>query len=109
MAHKDCPVMPDLRRRKEMAYRKKGEIVTRSIAGETILVPIRAKLADMEQLIVLDGIGDFVWERLDGKTEVTAIVDAVANEYDVDKETARQDVREFLDALVKAGLIEEPV
>lgn len=89
-----------------MTYCKKGEIVTRSIAGETILVPIRAKLADMEQLIVLDGIADFIWERMDGKTEMETILAAVVQAFDVEKESAKRDLEDFVSGLLKAELIE---
>lgn len=90
-----------------MVYRRKGEIVTRSIAGETILVPIRAKLADMEQLVVLDGIGNILWDRIDGKTDFKTMLDSVLEEFDVDAEQAGKDIQEFLAALKSADLIEE--
>lgn len=90
-----------------MAYRKKGEIVTRSIAGETILVPVRARLADMERLIILDGIGSFVWERIDGRTSRAAILQAILDEFEVEKEPAGKDLDEFVSALTSADLIEE--
>jgi hypothetical protein len=89
-----------------MLYHKKGEIVTRSIAGETMLVQIRARLADMEQLIVLEGIGDFVWERIDGRTDLETILSAIVDEFDVEKEVARRDLHDLISGLEKAALIE---
>jgi len=89
-----------------MVYRKKGEIVTRSIAGETMLVPIRAQLANMDQLIVLEGIGNFVWERIDGKTALDVILTAIVDEFDVEKKVAENDLNELISGLEKADLIE---
>ena len=92
--------------RGRMIYARKGDIITRAIAGETILVPIRSRLADMEHLIVLEGIGDFVWSLMDGKTDLAAIVDAVLAEFDVGRAQAAADVRTFAETLSEVGLVE---
>jgi len=90
-----------------MPYAKKGDVVTRSIAGETLLVPIRDKLADMEQLIVLDGTGAFIWEKIDGRATIKEICDALMADYEVDEQQAKNDVSEFIAQLKEADLIEE--
>src|SRR6516164_391051 len=40
-------------------------VVARTIAGETILVPVRRRAQEMG-LFTLNGVGTFVWQALDG-------------------------------------------
>jgi Coenzyme PQQ synthesis protein D (PqqD) len=51
--------------------------------------------------------GTFLWEIVQKSASHSAAVDAMFDEYDVDRQTAEKDVREFLDNLVDIGLIEK--
>ena len=86
-------------------YRKKENIVTRQIAGETLLVPIYGDLANMEKIFTLDPVAAFIWEQLDGEKSLEDIRDGVLDAFDVKKEQAETDISEFIDELVKADLI----
>jgi len=92
-----------------MIYRKQDNIVTRGIAGETLLVPICGKLADLEEVFVLEGAGAFIWERLDGKKNIEEISDDVAKEFDVHADQARKDAGELIEDLAAAGLVVKSV
>lgn len=87
-------------------YRKKDDLLTRRIAGETIVVPIRGKLADMQSIYAMNPVAEFVWERLDGRRSLDEISDEVVNHFSVSREQAGSDVREFVSELAAAGLIE---
>jgi hypothetical protein len=89
----------------EAVYAKEKDIVTRSVAGETILVPIRGRLADMQRLFALDDVGAFVWRRLEGRQTLGSICEGVVEEYAVDFHQAAADVREFVAQLLSAGLV----
>jgi len=80
-------------------------VITRDIAGERLLVPIRGKLADMQRLFALNPAGAFIWDQLDGETSAEAISERVAAAFDVQRDAARADVAEFLDQLVVAGVV----
>jgi hypothetical protein len=56
-------------------------------------------------MYVLNEVGTLVWERLDGRTVLPALVDAVCQGYDVSPEEAACDVTAFLGAMTCAGLI----
>jgi hypothetical protein len=88
-------------------YRKQEDIVTRQIAGETLLVPIRSNLADMQKIYGLNPLGDYIWQQLDGKRSLTEILAEVAGNFDVTEEQAEIDIREFISQLTEAGIIEE--
>lgn len=86
-------------------YKKREEIVSREIAGETILVPIKGKLADMQRIFAIDNVAEFIWQGLDGKTKTGELADRVTEAFDVDQKRARLDVGEFISELIEADLI----
>jgi len=88
-------------------FRKRGEIVARDIAGETILVPVRGNLADMQRIFSLSPVAAFLWEQIDGKQELQMILAKVIEDFEVEREDASSDLREFITELLEAGLIEE--
>ena len=42
----------------------KKELIKRSIAGDTVLVPVGRTVYDANGLFILNELGDFLWERL---------------------------------------------
>ena len=88
-------------------YAQNDNIVRRDIADETILVPIRGNLADMQRIYALDPVADFIWMQLDGKQSVGKIHSSLMDNFDVDAKQAALDLNEFIDKLLQANLIEE--
>ena len=88
-------------------FRKRDEIVDREIAGETILVPIKGKLADMQRIFAVDDVAEYIWRQLDGERRVADIRDGVMDLYEVGKKQARADVLDFIEELKEADLISE--
>jgi hypothetical protein len=86
-------------------FRKKENIVTRRIAGETLLVPIYGDLANMEKIFTLDPVAAYIWEQLDGEKSLKVIRDGVIDAFDVKIDQAETDMFEFIDELVEADLI----
>ena len=89
------------------AYKKQEGIVTRSIAGETILVPVRNRVGDLDSIYTLNEIGTTIWRMLDTPADMDRISSAIAGEYDVTKEEAAVDAAEFIARLQNAGLVLE--
>lgn len=98
--------MPDSLRDIAVSFRKKGEFVTRSIAGETLVVPVRGQVGDLNAIYNLNEVGAFIWERIDGRKSVTQVVQAVLEEFKVALEQAEKETSEFIAALEAAGMIE---
>jgi hypothetical protein len=84
-----------------------GEVVRREIAGETILVPVRGRAADMRRMYSLNPTAAFVWERCDGARTVDAILAELLGAFAVEPAVARADLAEFLAAAVAEGLLED--
>jgi hypothetical protein len=97
--------MAESQQHRLMVYEKQGQFAVRKIAGETLLVPIRGKLADMQQIFALNEVAELIWEKIDGKTALSEIRDSVVEAFDVLPSQADQDIEEFIDELTKTNLI----
>ncbi len=86
-------------------YQRKPNFITRNIAGETLLVPIAGKIADLQRVIALNSVGAFIWDRLKNPQSLDDIVTALVAEFAVDDETAKRDATEFFGQLESANLL----
>lgn len=86
-------------------FRKKDNIVTRKIAGELFLVPIRGTLADMQRIFTLNPVGEYVWQELDKQKNLIDICDGIVSAFDVQKAQAESDLCEFITDLLDGGLL----
>ena len=90
-----------------MTLRRKDGVVQREVAGETFLVPIHGHLADLQELFVLNEVGRYIWDRLDGHCPLETLVAGVTAAFEVDTRQARLDTEAFLGQLEEAGLVEK--
>ena len=90
----------------ENVYRPATDVVTRKVGDESVIVPVRSHVADLDAVVTLNPIGARIWELLDGRRNVDAIAGAICEEYEVEPETARADVGEFIHSLEEAKLVE---
>ena len=88
-----------------MRYIKADRVVKREIAGEIFLVPVKQKLADMQNLFVLHGVGEFIWDQLEAAISADEIVQRLADSYDVKQDDAATDAAAFLSELEAAELV----
>jgi hypothetical protein len=91
---------------KDLIFSKKEDFVTREIAGEMIIVPIRKQAGDLESIYTLNELGTTIWGMIDGKTKVSKIIEAIHENYNTSRENAARDVVEFLQSLEEARLIQ---
>jgi hypothetical protein len=87
------------------SFIKSDDLMTRHIAGETLIVPVRSQVGDLNAIYTLNEVGTKVWQMIDASTPVTRIVEAITAEYDVTQEEAATDVIELLGSMQSAGLI----
>ncbi len=88
-------------------YKKQDDIVSRQIAGETILVPIRGKLADMQRIFSIDSVAEYIWQQMDGKNSLSTICEKILETFQVDRDQARKDILSFVNELAGSKLISE--
>ena len=91
----------------DVVLRRLDRVVAREIAGETLLVPIRASVADVHHVYSLNPVAARVWSGLDGVRPRSALVASVCEAFDVHPDTAAREVGEFLEELLQAGLVRE--
>lgn len=87
------------------SFSKEANCVTRTIAGETIIVPIRGRVGDLDSVFTLNEVGTTIWQLIDGRTSVKQIVETVHETYQVGRQEAERDTIEFLKSLEEVGLI----
>jgi methyltransferase-like protein len=80
-------------------------IVTRKTGNEYVLVPVTNNIADMNSVYTLNETGAFIWELIDGKRNVEEIISSVTEEYDIDHESAVEDVFSFINNMSKYLII----
>ena len=81
--------------------------VVREVGGKTLAVATGATAKKFHGMITLGGCAKEIWEALQEETTEDKIVDKLLDVYDVDRETAANDVSAFLAKLRKAGLLLE--
>jgi hypothetical protein len=86
--------------------KRSEDFLLKKVGGQDLLVPLGAKVMDMNSLITLNVTGRYVWELLAADCSVEYLVAGVAEHFDVNQERARADVQAFLDELGRLGLLE---
>lgn len=89
----------------EQIYIHDPSIVTREIAGEMLLVPIRQNVADLQSIYLLNETALFAWQRFDGRQTLADIQNQLVQDFDVDEEQAGQDLLELVEQLQKIGAV----
>lgn len=83
----------------------KKELIKREIAGDTILIPVGKTMYDAHGLFAMNELASFLWDLLPGADSEEELVNAVLAEYEVTREEAARDIREFLDKLRSMGIL----
>ena len=81
------------------------DFILRNIAGESILVATGSATQDFNGMITLNEVATFILENIDECEREEVLVEKVLEEFDIDEETARSDVREFLNQAIKFGIV----
>lgn len=85
----------------------KSGFAKRKIADSNIVVPVGKATNDFNGMITLNESGSFFWDCLTSDTSVEEVVKKVTSEYDIDENTARKDIENFVDMLRNNNLLEE--
>ena len=92
----------------EQTFIRSQSVVARVVAGETLIVPVRAKVGDLASIYSFNGTGSLIWKLLESPRSVAQLAAAVAQEYEVDPAQAEQDVTSFVSEMKVVGLVEVP-
>ena len=63
---------------KEESFVRSQAVVARVVAGETLIVPVRAKVGDLASIYSFNGTGTLIWKLLESPRTVAQLATAVA-------------------------------
>lgn len=79
----------------------------REVAGENVVIAVGEAAKSFKGMIRLNPTGAFLWKLLEKDTDEAAMVSAMLDAYETDKETAENDIRAFVGSIRAAGLLDE--
>ena len=80
--------------------------ILREVGGQPVVVSVGAASQFFNGMIRLNSTGVFLFKELKNEKTEDDLVNALTNKYEVDEETARADVKSFVETLAKPGIIE---
>lgn len=86
--------------------RLNSNLIMRKIAGETVLVPSGDMAQKFNGMLTLNTVAAFIWEHVEQVKEREELVSLIMETFEVDEETATQDVNGFVDMMIKNGFLE---
>ena len=84
-----------------------NEFIMREIAGEYVLVPIGKRAQTFQGLVTMNEVGALIWEMMEKESDIDQIVSGILDEYEVDEQTVRKDVLDFIGFLKDCQIIED--
>jgi hypothetical protein len=88
-------------------FLEEKNFVTRKIAGETIIVPVRAHVGELDSVYTLNEMGTLIWDLLQDGKQKRDIPQVICETYEISPDQAEADVRQFFQSLTQAGLIQK--
>jgi hypothetical protein len=86
-------------------FAHRGEFALRQVGTESILVPVRNHVGDLDSVYVFTAVAARIWSLIDGTRDVDSIVATICGEYDAEPDVVRADLEELLGSLEGAALI----
>ena len=86
--------------------RRSQAVVSRVVADEAIVVPIRRGAADMDSIYTFNEVGTELWAMIEANQSASDLAAHLATEYGLSAEKATADTERFLADLIDAGLID---
>jgi len=87
-------------------YVRSQSVVSRVIAGETLIIPMRKGVGDLASIYSLNPVASSIWQTIQQPRGREEIVSAIQQEFAAGRDQIEQDVDEFLHEMHAAGLVE---
>ena len=89
----------------EARYQVREGYVHRQVADNDVLISVGANVANFNGYITLNPTASFLWDALARPRTVSQLTAMLTEEFDVSGETARNDVQQFLDMLLRNAMV----
>ncbi|HEX8408521.1 MAG TPA: PqqD family protein [Thermoanaerobaculia bacterium] len=86
-------------------FRRSTDVVCRQVGHESILVPIRNNVGNLDFVYTLSPVAARIWQLMDGVRTADEIVETICAEYDVDRDTALSDLAALVTDLAEVSLL----
>lgn len=83
----------------------KKKVFLRTVSGMDMLIPVGDTVKDYNGIFTLSPTAATAFRAIEKGRDKDGIINAVLDEFDVDRETAEKDVEEFLNMLRQYGII----
>ena len=84
----------------------KKDYITRTIAGETVVVPTGEAASRLNGMITLNETAAFIWKFLQEAHTKEELLEALLEEFEVDEACAQADIEGFTGMLMENGMLE---
>jgi hypothetical protein len=88
-------------------YVRSDTVVSRVIAGETLIVPISKGVGDLASIYSLNPVASTIWEAISQPRSKSEIVQVIAREFETENTQLERDVEGFLAEMESVGLVTE--
>jgi hypothetical protein len=86
-------------------YVRSDAVVSRVIAGETLVVPVRKGVGDLASIYSLNEVATSIWQTIARPHSKDEIVQIIEQDFQGERQQVEHDVEVFLAEMSAAGLI----
>jgi hypothetical protein len=88
-------------------YVRADTVVSRVIAGETLIVPISKGIGDLASIYSLNPVATTIWEAISHPRSKSEIIQLLAREFEAESAQIERDLESFLVEMESVGLVTE--
>ncbi|MBO7344629.1 MAG: PqqD family protein [Clostridia bacterium] len=83
----------------------KDGFILREVAKNYVVVAVGSAAKDFNCIISLNETGAFLWKQLEKDVTEEQLLNAMLNEYEVEEDIAKKDIKAFIEKVSKANLL----
>ncbi len=87
--------------------KKKDGFISHEVGGQEIAVAVGERSKTFTGMIQLNKTGGYLWELLETDQTEDSLTAALVEKYNISEDTARQDVKAFVNKLREGGILDE--
>lgn len=87
--------------------KRKDGFIVRQIAGQNVAVAVGARSKEFHGMIKLNDSALFIWNLLENDTTEEKMIDAMLEEYEIDRSKAALEIQRITGVLKDAKILEE--
>lgn len=86
-------------------YVRSSAVVSRLIAGETLVLPVRGEVGDLASFYTLNETATTIWDALEKPRSFAEICDLIEQTYEISREKAETEMLVFMREMWSLGLV----